>query len=591
MAKMIPTRIDSKGISAAERRVFSLLKSDPKTKNWIVLHSLGISRRETGPYGEIDFVVIIPGEGIICLEVKGGRVSCEDGVWRTMDRHGNVAMLKKSPMIQARDSMFALRAAIVLHFGRGSLTAKCPIGCGVVFPDVSCPPLTPEFERTDVIDFNDIRAPISKSVMRIVRHRLREFQPQTGGPVPAVSEVNAVKNYLRPDFELIVTRGVSVGRIEKKLLRLTEEQYARLDELEANPRCLFEGAAGTGKTLLALEYARRANLTGFKVLLVCFNRLLGEWLQEQTKGTGIIAGTWHGIVKHLILRSSVANEFLEKENETLRTGNTRALFSEIYSFYGEIALEELGMPFDVLVVDEAQDLCSQDVLNVVNLIIPGGLAGGNWAIFGDFTRQALYDGREEPVTAISRYSEHFVKARLTLNCRNTRRIAEETMLIAGFKKSPFRLGTEIGLPVEHRYWKTFVDLEGLLRSVIERLVKERVCIDDVVILSPRHLQNSSLTGVKRISRFTLVDISRSSAKVQDSIKYSTIHSFKGLETSVVIIVDIDEVDTDEAQSLLYVAMSRARSLLILLINEHARNSFERRIKESIKLELLDGQVS
>jgi len=48
--------------------------------DWTVLHTLGIARRATGPYGEIDFVVIIPGEGVICLEVKGGRLSCEAGV-------------------------------------------------------------------------------------------------------------------------------------------------------------------------------------------------------------------------------------------------------------------------------------------------------------------------------------------------------------------------------------------------------------------------------------------------------------------------------------------------------------------------------
>ena len=119
------------------------------------------------------------------------------------------------------------------------------------------------------------------------------------------------------------------------------------------------------------------------------------------------------------------------------------MFGELYPFYAEVALEELGTPFDVLVMDEAQDLCKQCVLDVLNLTIPGGLAGGRWAIFGDFTRQALYGSREEPVAALSRYSEHFVRARLTLNCRNTRRIAEETTLLAGFEKPPFRLGEEM----------------------------------------------------------------------------------------------------------------------------------------------------
>ena len=236
-------------------------------------------------------------------------------------------------------------------------------------------------------------------------------------------------------------------------------------------------------------------------------------------------------------------------------------------------------------MDEAQDLCNQHMLDVLNLAIRGGLAGGRWAIFGDFTRQALYGGTEEPVAALSRYCEHFVRAHLTLNCRNTRRIAEETTLVAGFDRPPFRLGDEVGLPVEQRYWKKPADLVDSLTTVVERLVKEQMPIEDVMILSPRRLENSGLAGVETISRFSLVDVSRGMANAEHSLKFSTIHSFKGLESPVVIIVDIDRVDSDETRSLLYVAMSRARSLLILMISERSRTSFERRIRTGMEQEL------
>ena len=586
MAKMIPAQMDNEGISMAERRVFGLIESDPATKDWTVLHSLGLARRADGPYGEIDFVVIVPTEGIICLEVKGGRVSCQAGVWRTMDRHGNSAVLKRSPFLQARDGMFALRKSVVRHFGEGAAESRCPIGYAVVLPDVICPPLTPEFERSDVIDFDDLRSPISRSIMRVARRRLREFQPRESGQLPTASEVKAIRKFLRPDFEMVVAKSVSIGRTEARLLRLTEEQYARLDELEANPRCLFEGAAGTGKTLLALEHARRAERSGSKVLLVCFNRLLGEWLHQQTEGLDVTAGTWHGVARRLILTSSVASEFEEQEREALERGNSGSLFEELYPLYGEAALEEMGAPFDVLVIDEAQDLGDRHTLDFLNLAIRGGLAGGRWAIFGDFTQQALYGDTVDPAEVLSRYSEHFVRAKLTLNCRNTRRIAEETTILAGFEKPPFRLSEETGLPVEHRYWKTPSDLLESLTNVLESLVKEKTPIESIVILSSLRLENSSLAGIERISRFPLVDISRGMISAHSpAVKFSTIHSFKGLESQVVIILDIDAVDGEQPQSLLYVAMSRARSLLILMFNEHARNAVESRIREAIKQEL------
>ncbi len=583
---MVPAQIDETVVSMAEHHVFDMFEKDPATKDWTVLHSLGLAQRPDGPYGEIDFVVVIPAEGIVCLEVKGGRVSCEAGVWRTMDRHGNNVVLKRSPFLQARDGMFAIRQSLIQHFGEGTPESRCPIGCAVVFPDVTCPPLTPEFERSDVIDFNDLKNPISRSIMRVARRRLREFQPHKGVRHPTASEARAIKRYLRPDFEKVVARSVSIGRTEARLLRLTEEQYARLDELEANPRCLFEGAAGTGKTLLALEHARRSARAGSKVLLVCFNRLLGEWLYQQTEDTNVTAGTWHAIARRLILTSSVEDEFAEQEREALKRGNAASLFGELYPFYGETALEEIGPPFDVLVMDEAQDLSNQHILDFLNLAVRGGLADGRWAIFGDFTRQALYGDTVDPVEVLSRYSGHFVRAKLTLNCRNTQRIAEETFTLAGFDKPPFRLGEEAGLPVEHRYWKKPSDLVASLEHVLESLVKEKMSLDSIVLLSPRRLENSSLAGIDQLSGFPLMDSSRGMASGHlDAVRFSTVHSFKGLESQVVIIVDIDEVDREQSQALLYVAMSRARSLLILMINERARKAVESRIRKAMQQEL------
>ena len=67
----------------------TLLENDPDTKDWDVFHSLGLARKEDGLFGEFDFVVIILGEGFVCLEVKGGRIFCIGGQWKTMVRYDN----------------------------------------------------------------------------------------------------------------------------------------------------------------------------------------------------------------------------------------------------------------------------------------------------------------------------------------------------------------------------------------------------------------------------------------------------------------------------------------------------------------------
>ena len=133
MAKMIPARIDDGYVSADERPVFGwrLLKNDPATATWCVFHSLGIACRPTGPYGEIDFVIIIPSESVICLEIKGGWGLCRVGMWRTMDRRGNVAALKKSLFLQARDVDVCPTQRDSPALWAVTAEAHCPIGYAV----------------------------------------------------------------------------------------------------------------------------------------------------------------------------------------------------------------------------------------------------------------------------------------------------------------------------------------------------------------------------------------------------------------------------------------------------------------------------
>ena len=583
MAIMIPKRIGDSTESNAEKRIFKLLKNDPDTIDWFVLHSVGLAKRSSGPYGEIDFVIVIPQKGIVCLEVKGGRISCKDGDWYTTNRSSKQFKLRKSPFLQARESMFALRDSIIKNFGTHSRESQCPVGCAVVFSDVVCPPITPEIERADVIDFRDLKNPISISIKRVVRKRLHRFQRNCYELHPSQSECVSIKNFLRPEFDLIVAKSVTIGQSEEKILSLTQEQYNRLDELEDNPRCFFEGAAGTGKTLLALQYANQSTTNGDRVALVCYNRLIGIWLNNQITTKSLKADRFYRIAKSIIESSTYKNEFLVAEEKCFDHDENKELFENVYPYYCEIALEEVGPQFDVLVVDEAQDLFDRNCLDLFNLMLVNGLQSGKWAMFGDFTHQALFNKRTDGTVNLAKYCDSFTKFKLKQNCRNTSNIAMETVQLTGFSDLPFKLGTATGLPVDYNYYKSKNEVVEKLSSKINTLINDNVSIEDIIILSTRKLNNSCLARVEKVLNFSLVDVTFSMLKVKPSVlKFSTIHAFKGMESQVVIVVDIDRTFGDSLQSLLYVAMSRARSLLILMINEGIRKAVEARIKQSLE---------
>jgi hypothetical protein len=570
MARMIPPRVHE-NTPSSERRVFDRLRLDPATTEWTVLHSLGLSHRGDKPFGEIDFVVLVPGHGVACLEVKGGRIRCENGVWYTRDRQGRQFELARSPITQAREGLFGLRESVQREFGTAAAVSRLLFTAVAVFPDVTRPPGSPEYESWEVIDIDDLRGPISDSILGAFSGERRRVGRPSTAELASASNLKALRNFLRPDFDVGVARSTTIRRTEERLIRLTEEQYDVLDLFELNPRCLVEGAAGTGKTMLALEFARRMAPTVGSIRLLCYNRLLGEWItgrvQQFTAQDRILSGSYHSSLRKLILASAVADEFTSAERSA--QGREQDLFELVYPLYGQLALTDATAQAELLIIDEAQDLVTEPVLDVLNEWLVGGLAGGRWVMLGDFTRQSIYD-RSEGVwrDCLGKYATDYTHAVLRRNCRNTRSIGEETALLSGFDALPYRLDSEDCLPVDYRYWRDRPHQRRRLTEVLRTLLDDGVAEEDIILLSPRRFETSVAA---ELPEGLVVPIARSLGG-EGGIGFSTIHAFKGLESPTVILCDLEEVIDARARSLVYTGMSRARSHLIVLLHESLQDA-------------------
>ena len=76
--------------------------------------------------------------------------------------------------------------------------------------------------------------------------------------------------------------------------RLLKEQANILNFLEEQPYAVINGAAGTGKTMIALEKSRRHAEDGEKVLFLCFNRFLCEYFKTNYSHDNITYNTIDG---------------------------------------------------------------------------------------------------------------------------------------------------------------------------------------------------------------------------------------------------------------------------------------------------------
>ena len=562
MAIMIPSVLGSLVKSNAEKKIFDWFRDAPGTGNWIVLHSLNIGEHIKLIHGETDFLVIAPGLGIFALEVKGGRVQLLNGRWHFTDRYNNTTTSDRSPFEQAWDGIYSILRFIKDHLDAGhSSLDRMLYGIGVMFPDVEYNTLGIECPAWQVCDLND-GAKVRSFIQRLSEKARKEWQKQHFGKddccLPTAEDARWIASLLRPDFDLVVPPHVLIHHTESALLALTKEQYRCLDQLEDNPRCLMMGGAGTGKTLLAVEQARRCLVNGERIGLFCYNNTLGAWLAQTFKDEEqkpLFVGTVHSYVKRLMETNGQKIRPTGEEDEYWKT--------ELPLQAAKLATEQ----FDRIIIDEAQDVLNTAYVKLFDAVLKRGIQRGKWSMYGDFSMQAIYASDQDVQTMLDLLEDRtsFVRFRLTVNCRNTREICEAICTASGYRPPVKPWSRTNGPDVDRRSWKTSDEQYDKLASLLHELLRGGVAASAITILSPRKRENSVAARIQGIPVKNYI------VPPAADITFSTIHRFKGMENQVIILTDIMDYSDNR---LIYVAMSRARSKLYILENENATHEYD-----------------
>jgi hypothetical protein len=592
MTYMIPQLISEDINSSGERIIFKELKDAPGTDNWKCLHSLGIAKHIENVYGEIDFVLLIPNQGVFCLEVKSGRVSRNDGVWEYRNKHGRLIRDWKGPIKQVVNACFSLRKSIEDKFGPEHHVCKLIYWWGVVFPQCPFDKTGTECEMWQIYNSKDRERPITEFINNLAKetHEKMKSQPWyvEGRTRPSNNDISAVVEFLRGNFEFYVKKGLEATELQKQILRFTSEQARCLDSLRANRQCFFSGAAGTGKTVLSIEFARREAQGDKRVLLLCPNILLANESRFQLSefSDRITIDTFHNYLEKLVLHSQFKEEFLAEKNKLFSHDKSEAdknnFFKETYPYYASLALTDREDPFDVLILDQAEDLISSSYLDVMDGLLKGGLKSGRWAFFGDLCGQKIYTNLtpEQMREEISRRAPSHTQFSLIVNCRNTKSISSDTCRLVGFDESPFLPSSVSGPPVSYEYYSEESQVPEKLRLMVIELANEGIQRDSITILSPYPLKNSLPDNPERKCGFKVFDITANNPLEvkKNEVRFSTISAFKGLESPVVIIIGMTDLDSDVSKDLLYVAMSRALIRLFMILPA----SLEKQVKRLLK---------
>jgi len=589
VARMIPPLVAA-DTPKGERQLFAKLRDDPKARDWLVLHSFDIRRHVARSEGEADMVIVVPGQGVLCVEVKGCGVVRKDGLWTYAYDPPRISTV--GPFRQASQAAHSIRQYLAHKDpSLGSLLFHS----AVLFTEVDFVDKSLEWEPWQIIGRNDfLRQPISVLVNRVLdaahsRCRSKEPMPAWYGSQsrPSSKQLDAVLRLLRPDFEYVASGRTGVELSEAAVRKFTEEQFEALDHLDDNRRVVFNGPAGTGKTFLALEAARRAVGQGRSVALLCFNSLLAAWLKRESETiskeakarslafhVGSLSGIMRGIAK-VDIPAKADSDFWEVE---LPMRAVDALLAD-----------SRDVPnFDLLLVDEAQDLLSDAFLDVMELMLSGGLGSGRWAMFGDFEKQAIY-AEKGAATGLERLRSRAAGSlstyRLRINCRNATRIAEAVTITSGLSPGYSRvLNAADSADVEPAFYRGASHQEELLIATIAGLLKS-FAPEEIVVLSMRSDTASCVARLAREQTRWHFASYREEPEASAAIRYSSVHAFKGLESPAIILTDIEGIDDEQSKALLYVGMSRARVRLHVLMNERLRSSYDAMLTAGLKAAL------
>ena len=537
MAQMFPQKEDLCDVPYSEIRVYELLEKLPNT--FYVFHSVQWVKRGSkwkSTWKENDFLILNKKLGCLVLEVKGGEIEYRDGVFRqinTETREVNTLNPKKKndPLSQAIDGIYHYRNLI--NKITSDLDDRFPIEAAVWFSNseihskISHFPLKYREVSSAVLGDEDF----SKGSQAI--YDIFDFYFNREKTIISDEEFKKILEIIAMDFELITAPAARKGEYDNTFLKLTNEQLGLLDYISEQKNATIQGVAGTGKTLIAKEAARRFGLEGKKVLFLCYNKFLYINLMHRYPYDNVTYYNIHTLISKY--RPGVDSS----------TANARVAALQ------QIDWDELE--FDDVIIDEAQDFENKEILYFKDL---AELRNGHFFAFYD--KNQLITTREIPSWIV----DADCKLLLTKNCRNTREIA-----LTSYNVIDVELNQKIMMVSGEQTSLCFAVANELqkLGYLLRLLTGDKYGYDlsDIVILSLKKEEDSILYNINNIGG---VQILRE--KSNSALFFTTSRKFKGLESRVIIVIDIDEscFSSDDKKRNFYVACSRATQKLVLFVN-------------------------
>ena len=505
--------------------------------------------------GENDFLIFCPDYGYICIEAKGSngiKFNAKKRKWFSYNRNKREWSPIKDPVKQAEDAKHATLQKI--KESQEYIAHSKPYiehGHAVFFPELS--------------DISQVESPTLPRALIGYRESLKNPQIWLQIVTNYWNKNNKTPpNIVLPILEKTFARSFEVQPLissnlelnKKERLRLTNDQMMILNILKNRDRVAIRGGAGTGKTVIALEKAKRLADEGLKTLLICYNRPLADHLNLSCKDdANLQVMSFHFLCDSHCKKFNLANPGRNVLEEAKRTYPGHNLFDVQMPAALALTADNPDLQFDAIVCDEGQDFREEFWLPIELLL--KDIENSPFYVFFDENQNIYSIAESFPIENKDTYL-------LTGNCRNTTEI--HNLAYKFYKGDWVDPPKNPGSEIKHINESNLQYQAKKIANEISNLISvHKVKPEDISVLI---LNSSEITkNANELKSETLPDSAEWILKGfqgKNNVLIDTVKRFKGLESEIVFLWGIDDINLNPSEDLLYVGISRAKSILYLV---------------------------
>jgi superfamily I DNA/RNA helicase len=221
------------------------------------------------------------------------------------------------------------------------------------------------------------------------------------------------------------------------------------------------------------------------------------------------------------------------------------------------AIDEAGIRYDAILVDEAQDFRETWWLPVELMLHESS----HFYVFLD-------PGQDIFGTDVKGLMDLPTTVPLTKNCRSTRQISRFASRLTGRDEPPSPAHVTGGAGVRTMTFSKRMEQIPMLEDIVRDLKQNQgLSSKDLVLLSPHSYANCILADAGyRLAGYEVKPFELTPPG-EGTVYYESIHRFKGMEAPVIVLFDVRDGHVASSNANIYVGCTRARDVLYVIHEE------------------------